>query len=158
MSCEIKKMSLTLSRSRLCPYSSRIVVPLCITPFPVIIHVPVKYNFKKIYIYLYSTNNTFTSFKVYQVSQVFCILPERRLVMVEGSCRYAGLCVVTPISMEPAHLSTILSMRTWNTSLERSGRLLRTTPWLKSSVALWKQRFQLQSPCIKLCIFTVTSI
>lgn len=63
-------------------------------------------------------------------------IPERRLVMVEGSCRYAGLCVVTPISMEPAHLSTILSMRTWKTSLERSGRLLSTTPWLKSSVAL----------------------
>lgn len=70
--------------------------------------------------------------------------PERRLVIVEGSCRYAGLCVVTPISMEPAHLSTILSMRTWNTSLERSGRLLRTTPWLKSSVALWTQ-FVLES-------------
>lgn len=32
--------SLTLSRSRLCPYSSRMVVPLCITPLPVIIHVP----------------------------------------------------------------------------------------------------------------------
>lgn len=47
--------------------------------------------------------------------------------------------MVTPISMEPAHLSTILSMRTWNTSLERSGRLLRTTPWLKSSVALRTQ-------------------
>lgn len=30
----------TLSRSRLCPYSSKMVVPLCITPFPVIIQVP----------------------------------------------------------------------------------------------------------------------
>lgn len=30
----------TLRRSRLCPYSSKMVVPLCITPFPVIIHVP----------------------------------------------------------------------------------------------------------------------
>lgn len=44
--------------------------------------------------------------------------------------------MVTPISMEPAHLSTILSMRTWKTSPVRSGRLLSTTPWLKSSVAL----------------------
>ena len=62
--------------------------------------------------------------------------PERRLVMVEGSWRCAGLCVVTPISMEPAHLSTILSMRTWKSSLSRSARALSTTPWLKSSVAL----------------------
>lgn len=30
----------TLRRSRLCPYSSKMVVPLCITPFPVIIQVP----------------------------------------------------------------------------------------------------------------------
>lgn len=37
--------------------------------------------------------------------------PERRLVMVAGYSRLLGLCAVTPISMEPDHLSTSLSMR-----------------------------------------------
>lgn len=125
-----KRAWLTLSLSRLCPYSSSIVVPLCITPFPVIIHVPGKHKTAM------CLSHTHTADSSASTGSKLFVVPERRLVMVEGSCRYAGLCVVTPISMEPAHLSTILSMRTWNTSLERRGRLLRTTPWLKSSVAL----------------------
>lgn len=33
--------------------------------------------------------------------------------MVAGYSRLLGLCVVTPISMDPDHLSTSLSMRIW---------------------------------------------
>ena len=77
------------------------VVPLCMTPLPVIIHVP-----------------------------------DRMFVIVDGNSRVSGEWVVTPISIDPAHLSTILSSLTSNCSPTRSVRLVRTTPLLKSSIAL----------------------
>ena len=92
---------LTVSPSRFCPYASMTVVPLCITPLPVIIHVP-----------------------------------DRMLVIVDGNSRVRGEWVVTPISIDPAHLSTILSSLTSNCSPTRNVRLVRTTPLLKSSIAL----------------------
>ncbi len=98
------KIFVTLSLSRFCPYSSITVVPLCITPFPVIIQVPY-----------------------------------RRFVIVDGKSSSNGECVVTPISIDPAHLSTILSSLTSNVSLGRKCRLVKTTPLLKSSRALIKQ-------------------
>ena len=91
----------TLSESSVTPYSSMTVVPLCITPLPVIIHVP-----------------------------------DRMFVIVDGKSREVGACVVTPISTEPAHLSTIRSSRTSNSSPGRRGRLVSATPLLKSSAAL----------------------
>ena len=96
--------SLTVSPSRFRPYASMTVVPLCITPFPVIIHVP-----------------------------------DRIFVIVDGNSRVRGEWVVTPISIDPAHLSTILSSRTSNCSPTRSVRLVSTTPLLKSSSALQQQ-------------------
>lgn len=65
----------TFNLSRFWPYMSITVVPLCITPVPVIIHVP-----------------------------------DLMLVIVEGKSRSFGEWRVTPISMDPAHLSTILSI------------------------------------------------
>lgn len=50
-----------------------------------------------------------------------------------------GRCVVTPISIEPAHLVIRRSKRTSNSSFERKGRLVNTTPLLKSSNALKKK-------------------
>lgn len=38
-------------------------------------------------------------------------VPERRFVIVAGQSKLLGLCVVTPISIDPDHLSTSLSMR-----------------------------------------------
>lgn len=58
------------------------------------------------------------------------------LVIVKGNSNSVGACVVTPISMDPAHLVTILSSLTSNNSFGRSGREVRTTPLLKSSSAL----------------------
>lgn len=58
------------------------------------------------------------------------------LVIVEGYSRSVGECVVTPISIEPAHLVTILSMRTSKTSFIFKGLLVKTTALLKSSKAL----------------------
>lgn len=58
------------------------------------------------------------------------------LVIVEGYSRSVGGWVVTPISSEPAHLSTHLSSLTSNISLVFSGRRVKTTPLLKSSAAL----------------------
>ena len=42
-------------------------------------------------------------------------VPDLTLVIVLGNSRSEGAWLVTPISMEPAHLVTILSSRTLNT-------------------------------------------
>lgn len=57
-------------------------------------------------------------------------------VIVKGNSSSVGECVVTPISMEPAHLVTILSSLTSNNSLGLRGLDVSTTPLLKSSIAL----------------------
>ena len=59
----------------------------------------------------------------------------RTFVMVEGSSKQFGECVVTPISIDPVHFVTILSRRTSKTSFGFNGRLVRSTPKLKSSAA-----------------------
>lgn len=60
-------------------------------------------------------------------------------VMVAGYSSSVGLYVVTPISMDPAHLETILSSRTSKSSFGLSGLFVSTTPLLKSSSALEKR-------------------
>lgn len=57
-------------------------------------------------------------------------------VIVKGNSSSVGECVVTPISMEPAHFVTILSSLTSNSSLGFNGLEVNTTPLLKSSIAL----------------------
>ena len=66
-------------------------------------------------------------------------VPLRILVMVEGKSKSEGQWVVTPISMDPAHLVTMRSKRTSNTSLGLIGLLVKTTPKLKSSLACNKK-------------------
>ena len=60
----------------------------------------------------------------------------RTLVIVNGNSNSVGECVVTPISIEPAHLVTILSSLTSKSSLGLKGLDVNTTPLLKSSIAL----------------------
>lgn len=52
---------------------------------------------------------------------------------VAGKCRAVGLCVVTPTSILPDHLSTSLSIRISNNSLSLNGLCVMTTPLLNSS-------------------------
>lgn len=59
--------------------------------------------------------------------------------MVNGNSNSVGECVVTPISIEPAHLVTILSSLTSNNSFGFNGLDVNTTPLLKSSMALRKK-------------------
>lgn len=79
--------ALTLRRSRLCPYSSRMVVPLCITPLPVIIQVPVGTEMAQV---------SKAAQTVSLQQPLRCYLsqpcpsgssPERKLVIVEGNWR-----------------------------------------------------------------------
>lgn len=56
--------------------------------------------------------------------------------MVEGNSKSLGEWLVTPISIEPAHLETILSNFTSNGSFTFKGLWVNTTPLLKSSKAL----------------------
>ena len=65
--------------------------------------------------------------------------PHLTLVMVDGYSRSVGPWVVTPISIEPAHLVTTLSSRTSNSSWGRRCRDVITTPLLKSSIALGRE-------------------
>ena len=57
-------------------------------------------------------------------------------VIVEGKSKVSGSWVVTPISIDPAHLVTCLSIRTSRSSLGERHRLVRTTALLNSSLAL----------------------
>ena len=61
-------------------------------------------------------------------------------VKVDGKSRESGSCSVTPISMEPAHLLTTLSIRISKCSSGRRARLDRTTAWLNSSNALHNKK------------------
>lgn len=58
--------------------------------------------------------------------------------MVMGNSKSWGVCVVTPISIEPAHFFTTFSSLTSKISPGLNERLVKTTPLLKSSVALEK--------------------
>uniref|UniRef100_A0A336MSK1 CSON003452 protein n=1 Tax=Culicoides sonorensis TaxID=179676 RepID=A0A336MSK1_CULSO len=64
------------------------------------------------------------------------IVPERKLVIVAGNAKFAGLCDVTPTSMDPLHLSTSRSIRISKSSLSCNARCVMTTPLLNSSKGL----------------------
>lgn len=83
----IRVPPLTLRRSRLCPYSSRMVVPLCITPFPVIIQVPAGTEWQKMK--NKEESRTLEQLLPWALNRPALpgISPERKLVIVEGNWR-----------------------------------------------------------------------
>lgn len=67
-------------------------------------------------------------------------VPERTLVIVDGKLSSSAECIVTPISMVPAHFITTCSRSTSKISPGFKGLLVMTTALLKSFKQLVKKQ------------------